>query len=125
MRPGLAYELYDLLVQRLPAQAVDLVRAKLLRQQIDPRTSCVRRYQKGRQYCDTLAPFTSNEWHLSDSNVYALYRKLGPADQQVFHFDVGALNWQDYLRNYILAARVYTMHDGPESVSRALESVKK
>lgn len=116
---GKFYNLYDFVNHKLPALVIDFVKSKLLKQELTSRTSAVAAYNRIRQMTETLTPFTSNQWRLCDSNVCALYEKLSPIDRQLFQFDITKIKWNDYIRNYMIGARIYTLRDAPKNVPAA------
>lgn len=120
IRAGRLYEWYDLLNQKLPAYLVDLVKSKLLGQRVEGRSSLMAGYARIKQMTDTLTPFTSNQWKLSDANTQALYDSLDQVDKKVFHFDVASIDWGEYLRSYIIGSRIYTLRDEPKNVPAAM-----
>lgn len=124
IRPGKFYNLYDKLNHKLPAQVSDFVAQSLLRKELNSRSSALVSYSRIRQMTETLTPFTSNQWRLSDANVCALYDCLSSSDKQVFEFNVAMINWQHYIRNYIFGARIYTLKDEPANIPEAMQSLR-
>lgn len=122
---GRMYDLYDLLNQKLPAYLVDLVRGKLLGQRLSHKSSSMAAYSRIRQMTDTLAPFTSNQWKFSATNVQLLFDSLSPIDKSVFHFDVGSIDWPRYIQSYIIGARINILGDRPEDVAQGLAFIRR
>lgn len=125
LEAGKKYELYDKINQKLPALVADFIKSKILRQELNNRTSSMAAYRRVKQVGDTLTPFTSNQWHLSDANTKALFDHLNEPDRRLFHFDVKAIDWPEYLRNYIIGSRVYTLRDDPKNIPGALKQLKR
>lgn len=125
IKAGTFYNIYDAINHKLPAYLMDLVRSKLLGQRCEGRSSAMVGYSRIRQMTDTLTPFTSNQWRLSDSNTQSLFECLDPADRQLFHFDVASINWLNYLRSYIIGSRIYTMQDEPKNVPEAMRMLQR
>ena len=125
IRAGQLYEVYDLLNHWLPARLSDFARGVLLRQELSGRSSALVAYSRIRQMTETLTPFTSNEWRLNDANVCALYERLPSQDRQLFQFDVAMIDWNEYIRNYIIGSRIYTLRDEARNVPAALATLRK
>jgi len=122
---GKLYDFYDLIVQKFPAYAIHFIKRRLLSQRIDGRSNSVKVYKKIKQMTDTLTPFTSNQWSLCDSNTHSLFEKLSPIDKSIFHFDVKSIDWNEYIRNYIIGSRIYTLRDDTQNLRAAVRSLKR
>ena len=125
IRAGIYYEIYDVINHKLPAFMMDLVQSRLFGRNCEGRTSSVVGYTRIKQMTETLTPFTSNQWRLSDTNVRSLIERLEPADRQLFPFDVASIDWSGYLTSYIIGSRIYTLRDDPKNVPRAIRALKK
>lgn len=125
VRAGTLYNVYDAINHKLPAKLHDFVSSVILRRQLNPRSSVLASYQRIKQMTDTLTPFTSNQWRLSDANVCALNNQLDRADKSLFEFDVATINWTEYITNYIIGSRIYTLRDEARNVPKALANLRK
>jgi hypothetical protein len=121
---GTLYNIYDALNHKLPAYLSDFVKSKLLGQKCDGRSSAMVSYSRCRQLTQALTPFTSNQWRLCDCNVQALMECLDPVDRDLFHFDVASIDWADYIRSYIIGARIYAMRDEPKNLPMAMSKLR-
>lgn len=119
------FALYDYLNHYWPAKLMDFCRRHLWAEQLTHRTNSLAVYGRIKQMTDTLTPFTSNQWLLCDSNVRELNQQLDTVDRQLFQFDIGNIDWPQYIRNYILGARIYTLKDEPRNVPAALRQLKR
>lgn len=125
VRAGTLYNVYDAINHKLPALVFDFVSSRILRRQLNPRSSSLAIYNRIKQMTDTLTPFTSNQWRLSDANVCALNGELSRADKSLFEFDVARIDWSDYIASYIIGSRIYTLRDEARNVPKALRQLRK
>lgn len=125
LRGGPMYDLYDLINQKFPAYLMDLVRGKVLGQDVSGKSSAMYAYARVRQMTETLTSFTSNQWKFCDTNVRFLFDSMSPTDKLMFHFDVTSINWTDYITKYIIGSRIYTLKDEAKNVPRALVMIKR
>ncbi|KAL0831449.1 hypothetical protein ABMA28_002251 [Loxostege sticticalis] len=54
-----------------------------------------------------LEYFTQHQFLILDSNVQALLRKMEDIDQQIFELDVTKIQWEEYLKDYVLGITKY------------------
>ncbi|KAL1426227.1 hypothetical protein MTO96_018412 [Rhipicephalus appendiculatus] len=67
----------------------------------------VRRYEKVRRAVGVLEYFATHGWLFRTNNVQKLLDELSSTDAKLFNFDVRALEWGHYWKNYILGIRKY------------------
>lgn len=125
IKAGDFYDFYDTINHKLPAKVHDWFRRKVLREKLDKRSSWLAGASRIRQMTDALTPFTSNQWLLCDANVCALNQRLSAPDRRLFPFDVSKIDWLDYIRNYMIGARIYALGDDARNVPKALSKLKR
>lgn len=85
--------------------------------------SCIFRllktYKKIHKFSNVISFFCTNEWTFTNNNTQKLWTKLGPVDQEIFHFNIQTLHWKDYLTFYIKGMRVYLFKDDLSNVEAA------
>lgn len=125
IKAGKLYDIYDLIFHKFIASLADFWTGCVMRRQLTNRSSALAMYRRCRTMVDILTPFTSNQWRFSDSNVCALYDKLDQVDRQLFEFDVRKIDWNSYIRNYIIGSRIYALKDEPRNLEVAVKSLRK
>jgi len=58
-------------------------------------------------------------WNFSDENVVNLFKKMSSADQEIFKFDLAALNWESYMADYYMGIRQFILKDEIATVPAA------
>ncbi|XP_037505642.2 putative fatty acyl-CoA reductase CG5065 [Rhipicephalus sanguineus] len=86
----------------LPACLIDLA-LQLSRRK--PRF--VRRYEKVRKAMGVVEYFATHGWLFRTNNVQKLLLELSRTDAKMFNFDVRALEWSHYWKNYVIGIRKY------------------
>ena len=53
--------------------------------------------------------FVMRQWSFSTNHLLELYnsKSLTDGDRKIFNFDVRQINWDDYLKNYVIGVRRY------------------
>lgn len=125
LRGGPLYDFYDTINQKFPAYLMDLVRGKVLGQDVNGKSSAMFAYTRVRQMTGTLTSFTSNQWKFCDTNVRLLFETLTPIDKAMFHFDVTSISWPDYIQSYIIGSRIYTLKDDAKNVPKGLVIIQR
>ncbi|KAL1460837.1 hypothetical protein WDU94_012780 [Cyamophila willieti] len=84
-------------------------------------------YRKFDKISAVLEPFSLNEFTFSNANVTSLWTALSPGDQARFPFNIGDLNWDDYLVSYVEGILVHQMRDklDPDTRKHALRRYKR
>lgn len=72
-----------------------------------------------------ISYFATREWQFKNDRVQALWRRLGPKDQQAFHFDISSLDWDSYFNDYIVGMRLHMFKEDPKTIPQALERSRK
>lgn len=71
----------------------------------------VRVYKKMDKVMSLLEPFTTNDWDFDSQNTSRAWSLLNAADKERFPFNMAALDWDDYLDNYIQGTLVHHLQD--------------
>ncbi|XP_063709198.1 fatty acyl-CoA reductase wat-like [Culicoides brevitarsis] len=71
-----------------------------------------------------LEHFVFNDWNFDDKNVTELWKKMSPADQKKFFFDMKQLNWTNYTNESLRGMRLYIAKDDPSTIPYALRRQK-
>ena len=70
--------------------------------------------------------FAMHEWHFDTTNVKELIKEVNAADDgELFNIDIRTMNWDDYLKNYMLGIRKFILKDDLRTLSDARKKVKK
>lgn len=122
------YEFWNLIYHKMPSLALDTInKLKFLKhgQELDGRKSAIYMYNRVRTMSDLLSPFTSHQWSIEDPNTFALYEQLSDLDKELFSFDIGQVKWTEYMDNYIVGTRYFTMNEKENELPMARERLRK
>lgn len=72
-----------------------------------------------------LQYYTTRPWHFYNEKLERIYDDLNEKDQEVFYLDKGQVMNDDYMKNYILGARKYCVHEEPETIPYARKVLKR
>lgn len=61
---------------------------------------------------DALEYFMLRDWTFHNENVQGLWKSITPVDQRMFHFDVGVMDWNDYLDKYQRGCKKFILKEG-------------
>lgn len=75
-------------------------------------------YRKLHKFTEVISYFSLQSWTFHDSNTRALIKKLSSKDQNLFHFDVSMLNWDEYFKKHVLGIRTYLVKDPIETLAQ-------
>ncbi|KAG1681830.1 Fatty acyl-CoA reductase 1 [Nymphon striatum] len=68
-------------------------------------------YKKLHRSLDSLEFFRMNEWNFCTDNSEKLWTTMSEVDRNIFYFKCDDLNWQEYLKNYYLGAKLYVLKE--------------
>ena len=74
---------------------------------------------------DMLQYYTTKLWIFKHDELNNLYKKMNKNDQDIFCFDTRNIDWYDFIRNYILGARLYLLKEKPETLPKARKLLKR
>jgi alcohol-forming fatty acyl-CoA reductase len=74
---------------------------------------------------ECLEYFTTHQWKFHSDNVLALLNALQEKDRQQFQFDVGTIQWEDYVEKYVLGFRQFLFKQSPSSLEASRKRMAK
>lgn len=67
-----------------------------------------------------------HEWKFETANVIELLQELhGAKDGAEFRMDISTMNWDEYIRNYMLGIRKYVLKDDNGTLGNARKQITK
>jgi len=72
-----------------------------------------------------LEYFTTHQWTFQSENVHLLLDSLSANDRQQFQFDVGTIQWEDYVEKYVLGFRQFLFKQNPSSLEASRKRMSK
>lgn len=72
-----------------------------------------------------LEYFTTQQWQFEDDNVRHLATCLSESDRKEFPFDVAAINWENYIENYVLGIRRYIFKEDISTIPKARRQLSR
>lgn len=72
-----------------------------------------------------LEYFTTHQWTFQSQNVQTLLNSLNENDRQQFQFDVGTIEWENYIEKYVLGFRQYLFKQCPSSLEDSRKRMSK
>jgi fatty acyl-CoA reductase len=80
-----------------------------------------RRIQGG---LDILQYYTTKQWVFRNDCLKALPQSLTEEDRQTFYTDIKMVDWDGYLKNYVLGTRHYLLKEDPATLPKARRRLK-
>lgn len=74
---------------------------------------------------DVLQYYTTRSWDFRNNNLRSIPEWLSPHDRKIFFIDVTKINWDDYMKDYILGAREFCCKEDPATIPRARILLKR
>lgn len=75
---------------------------------------------------NVLEFFILHEWVFYTANMENLIKCVKQVDNlNQFNLDIASINWNNYMRNYILGVRSFFHKDDPESLNKARSRLTK
>merc|ERR1719420_2735743 len=106
--------------QSLPAYMIDSVSYLLGKKPVMINTvEKMHKAQKATEY------FAINEWSWSNKNMEKLKLELTGVDRKIFNFDISALNWADYMVEYVKGTRQFVFKEDLSTLDQAREHANK
>ncbi|CAG4949077.1 unnamed protein product [Parnassius apollo] len=68
---------------------------------------------------EVLQYYTTKEWFFKNDYFLSLRNKISKQDNEAFYTDIGVINWNVYIRNYIKGAREYCCKEDPSTLPQA------
>lgn len=72
-----------------------------------------------------LQYYTTRPWYFCNGKLQRVYDTLSEKDREVFYQDQGQVMNDDYMKNYIMGARKYCVHEEPETIPYARKVLKR
>ncbi|KAF2367620.1 Male sterility NAD-binding [Trinorchestia longiramus] len=106
----------------IPAYIADFICKILGKKQI-----AVKLCNKMTKAINALEYFMLRDWTFHNENVQGLWAALSPADQQMFHFNVGDLDWGHYIDRYQRGCKKFILKESTsdEALERAHKNMNK
>jgi alcohol-forming fatty acyl-CoA reductase len=76
-------------------------------------------YKKIQRFSDVIAYFSTQQWNFNNKNMQALWSRMDPKDQEIFHFSMKDMDWENYFETHILGLRKYLAKDDPSTLPAA------
>lgn len=82
-------------------------------------------YRKIDKMEDVLNYFKMNEWVFESKNLSRLITEMSDEDQKIFFCDVKDLDWDEYIKYYILGIRIYLVKDPLETLAEGQKHLRR
>ncbi|XP_063392481.1 fatty acyl-CoA reductase wat-like isoform X1 [Cydia fagiglandana] len=82
-------------------------------------------YTKIEQFAAVIEFFALREWRFHNNNMTRLYNELCDADKHIYDFDTSAIDWNEFLANYMKGIRVYLLKDPVTTIPESLKRHKR
>uniref|UniRef100_T1I694 Fatty acyl-CoA reductase n=1 Tax=Rhodnius prolixus TaxID=13249 RepID=T1I694_RHOPR len=69
--------------------------------------------------------FALHEWKFQCNNQKSLTEDLSPIDRVVFHTDISKLQWDEYIKIYLLGIRKYVLKDSIDTLPSAMKKLNR
>ncbi|XP_049942289.1 fatty acyl-CoA reductase 1-like [Schistocerca serialis cubense] len=61
--------------------------------------------------------YTFHEWLFINKKLFSLLEYMSPQDQETFYFDTSEIDRYDYMRNTVIGAKTYLLHEDMANIS--------
>ncbi|CAG9767734.1 unnamed protein product [Ceutorhynchus assimilis] len=72
-----------------------------------------------------LQYYTTRPWYFCNEKLHRVAENLSTEDQETFYLDKGQIMNDQFMKNYILGARKYCVHEEPETIPYARKVLKR
>ncbi|KAL6437909.1 hypothetical protein ACFW04_004313 [Cataglyphis niger] len=114
------YKICIWLCHLLPAFLIDGIRICMGR-----RSRMWKLYGKIHKACKSIAYFSTNTWNYDDDNVQTMWNRLNEEDQQLFYFNMKALDWSKYLTDFHKGIRLYLLNEDDSNLEISRVNYKR
>nr|XP_032525853.1 fatty acyl-CoA reductase wat-like isoform X1 [Danaus plexippus plexippus] len=108
------YKFCCLLMHWFPAYVVDgvcfLIGKKLMLRKA---------YTKIEKFSAVIGYFALRQWKFHNNNTQGLFKEMCGVDREMFDFDIGSLDWNEYHKSYVTGVRQYLLKDPLETIPQA------
>lgn len=87
--------------------------------------SLVRVQNKVSSGLELLQYYTTREWEFKSEKFQHLQDRLNRIDQEIFDTDTSQVNWEQYLRVYILGMRTYILGESEKTIPHAKKVLRR
>ena len=81
-----------------------------------------RRIQGG---LDVLQYYTTKEWVFRNDNLKALSSSLLEKDKETFYTDIKMVDWDEYIKHFVLGTRHYVLKEDPATLPKARRHMRR
>lgn len=74
---------------------------------------------------ELLQYYTTKEWDFRSDRFQQLQEKLIPIDQKIFDTDTTQVNWEEYIRAYIVGMRTYILGESEKTIPQAKKLLRR
>lgn len=72
-----------------------------------------------------LQYYTTKRWTFKNEHSKALFARMSPSDQKKFFFDCSKVDWQLYIKNYIMGMRTYLLNEPDSNLPKARKNLQR
>lgn len=72
-----------------------------------------------------LQYYTTKEWEFKSENFQQLHYNLNKIDQDLFDTDTSQVNWEAYIRTYIMGMRTYILGESEATIPHAKKVLRR
>ncbi|XP_054283877.1 fatty acyl-CoA reductase wat-like isoform X2 [Macrosteles quadrilineatus] len=102
-----------------PAALVDWATARL-----GQPTKLTQFYRRLDKYAAVVVYFSTREFKFEEGNADRLWNSLDSTDQEMFPFNMAAMDWNVYLRSYVLGCRRFLLKEGHNTIVASRRRIK-
>ncbi|XP_071561646.1 uncharacterized protein [Temnothorax nylanderi] len=114
------FYILTIFLHMLPAILIDLVLKFFGRQPM-----LVRLQRKLYVANCAMSYFSCNEWKFSNTNKLALMSSIPPDNRDMFSFDYSDCDWREYIKNSIIGAKTFLLHEDMNRLDAARSHSKR
>lgn len=88
--------------------------------------SMLKMYNRFKLAAKTGEFFALHQWNFTSENVQVLHQAMEcSSDREIFNIDISMLNWDLYIKNYMLGIRKYILKDPVETIPDAQKKLQR
>ncbi|XP_069691450.1 fatty acyl-CoA reductase wat-like [Periplaneta americana] len=88
-------------------------------------TKMMKMYKKLDCQNEIIGNFSKYEWEFDNDNVRKMWTNISDEDRNIFHFDIGDLNWHEYFCRSVEGYRQFLLKQDPKNLPKAMEHAKR
>ncbi|XP_060532881.1 putative fatty acyl-CoA reductase CG5065 [Cylas formicarius] len=89
------------------------------------KTFMVRTQKRIENGLSVLQYYTTRPWHFHNEKLAKIAEELDETDREIFFTDQTKIDYNEYMKNYILGARKYCVHEEPDTLPHARKLLKR